>query len=259
LEIYGELYGTTLISNGQLTQQGANLLFHPAQLNIAVRFNADGTFFDAEVTSGPNNGVRYYQFGNDGTGVIDLQNELTNLEGLNLLLLNNINPEGLYDISDMSDILQSASSTEPIQRGWQGVSASWDPGATETPGMTVSHTMTWFANWSFPGLGIHVAKGQPIGTIQHEYGHYLQYQQIGIIQYTFGVALPSAWNLLFGTDHDYQPYELQATTMAQDFYQTNSQVGNSNYPNYYTNPELLPQPQPYDYPNVENGLASGFH
>jgi hypothetical protein len=147
--------------------------------------------------------------------------------------------------------------THANQGGWHGSSASWDPGPTETPGVTVSSSMTWFANWSYPGLGIHVAKGQPIGTIQHEYGHYLQYQQIGILQYTFGVAIPSMWNLTFGTNHDYQPYELEATTLAHDFYGANSQVSNSNYPTYYTNPEL--QPQTYDYPNVEAGLASGFH
>ena len=137
-------------------------------------------------------------------------------------------------------------------------SESW-PGASETPGTSV-HPWWPYNNWSYPGLGIFVGKDEPIATRQHEYGHYLQYQQIGIIQYTVGVAIPSALNLLGGAsnyEHDRQPYELRATTLAHDFYGPNSRVNNYNYPTYYTNPEL--EPQSYDYSNIEAGFASGFH
>ena len=68
---------------------------------------------------------------------------------------------------------------------------------------------------------------------------------MGIFNYTFFVAIPSALNLMLGAsayDHDREPHELEATTLAHDFYGPNSQLSNFANPTYYTNPELRPVP-----------------
>lgn len=121
------------------------------------------------------------------------------------------------------------------------------PAANETPGVNVYHNLTFGGNWSFPGLGIHLYPNQPLSTQQHEYGHYLQYKKMNIVSYTWFVAIPSSINLalinlrVHEDDHDIQPYELEATTLADDFYEKNSRVGGVDSPTFRDYPELAPK------------------
>jgi hypothetical protein len=92
-------------------------------------------------------------------------------------------------------------------------------------------------------VGIFVNKNQTNVTavIQHEYGHYLQFLKHGS-DYTYYdrvIAIPSAWNLLWGAsnyEHDRMDIELEATTLAHDFYGKYSLMNNYQFPTFYTNP-----------------------
>jgi len=124
-------------------------------------------------------------------------------------------------------------------------------------------------SWSYPGLGIYVNKNEQdlTGYIQHEYRHYLQYLAYGssLSWYDNNVAIPSAWSILRGDDnytHDRQSYKLEATTLAHDFYGSNSVLNNYTFSTNYNTPRALDYPEsstPPEYENIENGFGSGFH
>ncbi|HVW98380.1 MAG TPA: hypothetical protein VHA56_20605 [Mucilaginibacter sp.] len=129
----------------------------------------------------------------------------------------------------------------------QPAKANQGPGANETPGVNVYHNLTFGGNWSYPGLGMHLYPNQPLSTRQHEYGHYLQYKQMNIVSYTWFVAIPSSINRglinmgLHTNDHDRQPYELEASTLADKFYGKNSRMGLPDNPTFRDYPELAPK------------------
>ncbi|MCM1504434.1 MAG: hypothetical protein NC127_04490 [Muribaculum sp.] len=50
-------------------------------------------------------------------------------------------------------------------------------------------------------------------TFQHEYGHYIQSQEMGPL-YLLKVGIPSAINVKWGKDHEYQSYEVDANRRA---------------------------------------------
>ena len=96
-------------------------------------------------------------------------------------------------------------------------------------------------------------------TFQHEYGHYLQSQRLGPA-YWPAVALPSVFNVMYGNNHDYRSYEMNANYLAfryfneqiDGFYKTNHEYSTDHLkPDYYgwhfdKNP-LLPGGKYVDY------------
>jgi hypothetical protein len=141
------------------------------------------------------------------------------------------------------------------------------PGPRDTPGIKVYY-IDGGNSWSYPGLGIHVNKNERnlTGYIQHEYGHYLQYLKHGasLKWYNKFVAIPSMQSLQQGDSnytHDRLSFELEATTLAHDFYGKNSVLNNYNFPTFYNFPMPLDHDNspPTDFPNVDGGFASGFH
>ena len=54
-------------------------------------------------------------------------------------------------------------------------------------------------------------------TFQHEYGHYIQSQKLGPL-YLLMVGIPSAINVKWGKDHEYQPYEIGANWHAYRYF-----------------------------------------
>jgi hypothetical protein len=125
--------------------------------------------------------------------------------------------------------------------------ANQGPAANETPGVNVYHNLTFGGNWSYPGLGIHLYPNQPLSTRQHEYGHYLQYKKMNIVSYTWFVAIPSTINLglinwgVHTDDHNRKDYELEASTLADEFYGKNSRMGLPDSPTFRDYPELAPK------------------
>ncbi len=57
-------------------------------------------------------------------------------------------------------------------------------------------------------------------TFQHEYGHYLQSQRLGPA-YWPAVALPSVFNVMYGSDHSYRSYEMNANYLAFRYFNEN--------------------------------------
>lgn len=96
-------------------------------------------------------------------------------------------------------------------------------------------------------------------TFQHEYGHYLQSQRLGPA-YWPAVALPSVFNVMYGSDHSYRSYKMNANYLAfryfneqiDGFYKTNHEYPTDHLkPDYYgwhfdKNP-LLPGGKYVDY------------
>lgn len=70
-----------------------------------------------------------------------------------------------------------------------------------------------------------------INDFAHEYGHYLQEQEMGTFTYTFSVAIPSGLDIMWGdfldwlgishTDHSNRSYEKDATEKGDDFLKNN--------------------------------------
>lgn len=72
--------------------------------------------------------------------------------------------------------------------------------------------------------------------------------------YLIRIGIPSCLNLLFGAgsfDHDRMEIELEATTLAHDFYGQFSVLNNSNFPTFYTNPQSIS-------PHKAKGIAERF-
>lgn len=99
---------------------------------------------------------------------------------------------------------------------------------------------------------------------QHEYGHYIQSQKIGPAYWPV-VAIPSGWNVVFGDNHDYQSYEMNANYLSfmyfnknvKGFYKTAREYSQRNdIPNYCgwnfrDNPLLNLFDEYVDYRNIE--------
>jgi hypothetical protein len=132
----------------------------------------------------------------------------------------------------------------PDQERWKGHAS----GPLDTPGITVYY-MNRGNSFALPGIGIFVNKHERLltGYIQHEYGHYLQYKSrnMNFVSYLVKIGIPSALNLLLGAssyDHDRMEIELEATTLAHDFYGPFSELNNSSFPISSANLQpILPQ------------------
>lgn len=89
--------------------------------------------------------------------------------------------------------------------------------------------------YCLPWKGIYVPKTVSEAYVQHEYGHYLQYRQWGALYYS-GVIVKSIWSVMrFNNDYRHMriAVELEANTMAHDFFGRHSFLNNSAYPTYY--------------------------
>lgn len=70
-----------------------------------------------------------------------------------------------------------------------------------------------------------------INDFAHEYGHYIQEQEMGTFTYTFSVAIPSAFDVMWGnyldwlgishTDHSNRSYEKDASDKGNDYLKNN--------------------------------------
>lgn len=83
------------------------------------------------------------------------------------------------------------------------------PGTAYQSGGVITIAKDWLNDSGYPFN---------VDTFAHEYGHYLQEQEMGSYAYWKDVAVPSGYNLL--TDpgsHDYMPYEQDATKRGQDY------------------------------------------
>ncbi|HEY9123011.1 MAG TPA: hypothetical protein VIO15_01645, partial [Bacteroidales bacterium] len=100
------------------------------------------------------------------------------------------------------------------------------------PGINIYRDAT--RGYTLPWEGIHVPENASEAYIQHEYGHYLQYRKWGP-EYYAKVMAKSGWSAVFDTDYQHMriPVELEATTMAHDFFGPNSYLNNNNWPTYY--------------------------
>lgn len=61
--------------------------------------------------------------------------------------------------------------------------------------------------------------GFDIDDFNHEYGHYIQEQQMGTSSYIINIGLPSAYDVATGnSEHMSQPYEIEATNLGNSYY-----------------------------------------
>lgn len=102
------------------------------------------------------------------------------------------------------------------------------------PGINICRVNTR-RGYCLPWRGIYVPKTASEAYVQHEYGHYLQYRHWGALYY-YEVIIKSLWSVMcFNNDYRHMriAVELEANTMAHDFFGPNSCLNNSAYPTYY--------------------------
>jgi hypothetical protein len=88
--------------------------------------------------------------------------------------------------------------------------------------------------YTIPWEGIHVPNNASEAYIQHEYGHYLIYQLYGP-EYYIHVIAKSGWSAIFNNNYEHMriSVELEATTIAHDFFGRHSLLNNNSWPTYY--------------------------
>ena len=104
-------------------------------------------------------------------------------------------------------------------------------GGNKYPGIRIFEKSWMSGGISVPPLGVFVEKPAYPGLKEHEYGHYLQYKQMGVIKFYINVAFPSLVNAtenrleiwLFGqptfsVPHLYYRVETDANSRAQNFF-----------------------------------------
>lgn len=97
------------------------------------------------------------------------------------------------------------------------------------PGINIIET-----NWLKKGMGvcippfaILVYDGASTAVKQHEYGHFLQYQQMGFIRFYLKVGLPSLYSAaFFPKKHHLLKVEKDANKRAVHFFGENAPVAN---------------------------------
>jgi len=140
--------------------------------------------------------------------------------------------------------------------GWeayQDMLQNIKPTPTPFPGIQVYETSLLPEDYgvTLPPAGIFVGKGSGLDTKQHEYGHYLQYKDMGAGSFYWNVGLPSIYNVaennletvLFGkltysVDHRYYSVETDANQRALNFFGSSI---DKNFNNYFpTNTRTTP-------------------
>jgi RHS repeat-associated protein len=112
------------------------------------------------------------------------------------------------------------------------------------PGIQVYRHCNWATQgFSAAPIGIFITDNNYKGImledesyVQHEYGHYLQYKEVGAYDYYLKIAIPSAIDLfLHPKTHHIQPYEIDANRRSNAFFGGRSKMGNKS-----KDPEFFP-------------------
>lgn len=81
---------------------------------------------------------------------------------------------------------------------------------------------------SLPPLGIFVSQGASLALKQHEYGHYLQYKEMGFWQFYTKVGFPSFMSASFNPqNHSRLEVEKDANRRAVLFFGKDAPINNS--------------------------------
>jgi len=147
----------------------------------------------------------------------------------------------MFVLNDPEQLRSIVGGTDPIVNITGGYIVNGSNGATFTnyngdslflPGVKVTSSDQWDdAHYQLNGT-IHLDPegGADVGTLIHEYGHYLQQQILGDAGYYNQVAIPSVYSAATNSYdvHNAQAYEVTATYLGNNF------VKNSN-PGFYYN------------------------
>lgn len=97
------------------------------------------------------------------------------------------------------------------------------------PGITVftSNLLKPGMGICLPPFGIFVHPGASTGLCQHEYGHFLQYREMGFWRFYLFVGIPSLKSALF-KPHEHQTLKVEkdANKRATKFFGQNSPIAN---------------------------------
>ncbi len=100
------------------------------------------------------------------------------------------------------------------------------------PGISIIETRWLKAGMGIciPPFGIFVSPGVSHALKQHEYGHFLQYRQMGFWKFYFGVGFPSLWSATFNPrNHHNLKVEKDANQRAVDFFGPDAPVANIRF------------------------------
>ena len=111
------------------------------------------------------------------------------------------------------------------------------PDGNETPGISVYETglMPEGSGVTLPLFGIFVGSSPTTGLVQHEYGHYLQYKELGFLGFYKNIGAPSVYNEIehdlgipYVVPHRYFRTETDANRRSQLFYDSGQPIQNWN-------------------------------
>jgi RHS repeat-associated protein len=107
------------------------------------------------------------------------------------------------------------------------------------PGIRIYESSWMRGGISLPPFGIVVEKPSYPGLKEHEYGHFLQYEEMGAFNYYTRVALPSIYNamendierllynrVILSVDHSYYPVETDANRRSKEYFGPYSPINN---------------------------------
>ncbi len=89
------------------------------------------------------------------------------------------------------------------------------------PGISIreSKLLKWGMGVCLPPFGIFVYEGASIAVKQHEFGHFLQYQEMGFLKFYLFVGIPSLWSAaLFPKLHHQRSFEKNANERSRAFF-----------------------------------------
>jgi hypothetical protein len=103
---------------------------------------------------------------------------------------------------------------------------------------------------------IHISQpeGWSVNLLLHEYGHYIQQQEMGRWDYFWGVAAPSVWSLLTNPDnHNSKWFEIDATKKGKEY--------ESNYSGNCNDDDIVTGNDPYygEEWYIDNWGTSGYY
>lgn len=81
-----------------------------------------------------------------------------------------------------------------------------------------------------PPIGVFVSKNASLAIKQHEYGHFLQYQEMGFFYFYFQIGLPSLWSATFFPKlHHQRSFERDANKRSRAYFGTHSALTKIEY------------------------------
>jgi hypothetical protein len=97
------------------------------------------------------------------------------------------------------------------------------------PGITIieSNMLKRGMGICLPPFGIVVYRGASLALKQHEYGHFLQYRQMGFLRFYLVVGLPSLWSAVFFPENHFNlKVEKDANKRASAFFGEDAPISN---------------------------------